>query len=545
MIRDMELLLNSVHSDEIKEYMNEALRCYNASSYRACVVLSVIAGMQDLRNKINSVASTNPNIKRLDEEISIKEQELQTFEKYMIEQCATEQIGILSADEAKMLKIYLDIRNQCAHPGVHTCKAEEARNVFSGIIDILCSKKSLIGANQKKVFVRLLEQKYFYPYDTEDIYESMTKERVQNIHKFAVLPIYKEVVKTLIECFEIEGNDSKIHNFLIFLAYAPKYKDFNVNEGLNSLIVEDQYVDLILTILKHNIFIFSKLDTINRYSIMSKIENCSKNSMGIDVSCLIEKLLVDNTILTLDERIRILQAMSNNESIENLKLVKKIVENNLLSNPEREAYVECMKKNIESYSFQYCINNGEKYWAIEDVIVTLGDRELIGKLIDKTIKEIDVYSFYQTNDILDNILMSLSDVVWQQFSTNQMLKLIKTILIRSRDNATSAKAIFRGESEMHDVVIDKFIKILLGSNDSLVDVIEYFTGYCTLLGELICNNRPEVIHQIVLKVYDEGWKLIDLKVLKNWLRIVEQKDNDLDTIEMITKIKENQTRYLI
>ena len=204
-----------------------------------------------------------------------------------------------------------------------------------------------------------------------------------------------------------------------------------------------------------------------------------------------------------------------------------------------------MKKNIESYSFQYCINNGEKYWAIEDVIVTLGDRELIGKLIDKTIKEIDVYSFYQTNDILDNILMSLSDVVWQQFSTNQMLKLIKTILIRSRDNATSAKAIFRGESEMHDVVIDKFIKILLGSNDSLVDVIEYFTGYCTLLGELICNNRPEVIHQIVLKVYDEGWKLIDLKVLKNWLRIVEQKDNDLDTIEMITKIKENQTRYLI
>ena len=118
-------------------------------------------------------------------------------------------------------------------------------------------------------------------------------------------------------------------------------------------------------------------------------------------------------------------------------------------------------------------------------------------------------------------------------------------MIRSRDNATSAKAIFRGESEMHDVVIDKFIKILLGSNDSLVDVIEYFTGYCTLLGELICNNRPEVIHQIVLKVYDEGWKLIDLKVLKNWLRIVEQKDNDLDTIEMITKIKENQTRYLI
>ena len=190
MIRDMELLLNSVYSDEIKEYMNEALRCYNASSYRACVVLSVIAGMQDLRNKINSVASTNPNIKRLDEEISKKEQELQPFEKTMIEQCATEQIGILSADEAKMLKIYLDIRNQCAHPGVHTCRAEEARNVFSGIIDILCSKKSLIGANQKKFFVRQLEQEYFYPYATKEMYENMTKDKTQNIHKFAILPIY-------------------------------------------------------------------------------------------------------------------------------------------------------------------------------------------------------------------------------------------------------------------------------------------------------------------------------------------------------------------
>lgn len=545
MIRDMELLLNSVYNDEIKEYMNEALRCYNAGSYRACVVLSVIAGMQDLRNKINSVASSNSNIKQLDDDLSKKEQELQTFEKTMIERCATEKIGILSADEAKMLKIYLDIRNQCAHPGAHTSSAEEARNVFSGIIDILCSKKSLIGTNQKKFFIMQLEQKCFYPYAKKEIYENITKEKTQNIHQFAILPIYKEVVKTLTEYHEIQEKEFKIHNFLVFLAYLPKYKDFNINDGLNTLITHDQYIDFILTILKYNVSIITKLDTTNRISIISKIENCIESSTGIDVRELIEELFRDNTVLKSDERTGLLHAMNVNDDIDNLNLVKKLIDEEYLSAKERKLYSQYMKESIEDYDFQYLTTSGEKYFAFEDLVVVLNDNELIEKLIDKVIKDIDVYCFYKTNYILDHIIINLSDPVFEQISNNQYLKLIKNILIRSRENANSAIDIHNGKNEMYGLFIDKLVEILLESNESLNNVIEYFKFYSDSLGEIIYNNRPDAIHQIVFKVYDEHWKFNNSKMFERYIQIVEQKENLLDTTDMIMEMKDNENDYII
>ena len=52
MIRDMELLLNTVYDDEIKSYLREALNCYSAEAYRACVIMSIIGGIHDLHNKL-------------------------------------------------------------------------------------------------------------------------------------------------------------------------------------------------------------------------------------------------------------------------------------------------------------------------------------------------------------------------------------------------------------------------------------------------------------------------------------------------------------
>ena len=56
MIRDMELLLNTVYDDEIKSYLREALNCYSAEAYRACVIMSIIGGIHDLHNKLKILA---------------------------------------------------------------------------------------------------------------------------------------------------------------------------------------------------------------------------------------------------------------------------------------------------------------------------------------------------------------------------------------------------------------------------------------------------------------------------------------------------------
>lgn len=72
MLRDMEELLNSVFDIEIKDYMREALNCYNSGSYKACVVMSVIAGIYDLHKKVKAQANSNHKFRQLDMEVEKK-----------------------------------------------------------------------------------------------------------------------------------------------------------------------------------------------------------------------------------------------------------------------------------------------------------------------------------------------------------------------------------------------------------------------------------------------------------------------------------------
>ena len=72
MLRDMEELLNLVCDLEIKDYMREALNCYNSGSYKACVIMSVIAGIYDLNKKVEVLASSNEAIRKLKDNVKKK-----------------------------------------------------------------------------------------------------------------------------------------------------------------------------------------------------------------------------------------------------------------------------------------------------------------------------------------------------------------------------------------------------------------------------------------------------------------------------------------
>ena len=103
MLRDMEELLNSVYDLEIKDYLREALNCYNSGSYKACVIMSVISGVYDLHKKVQVLASSHSSYRNLDDEVTRKKQELSPYEKYLIEQCSTNEIDMLNTIEKKEL----------------------------------------------------------------------------------------------------------------------------------------------------------------------------------------------------------------------------------------------------------------------------------------------------------------------------------------------------------------------------------------------------------------------------------------------------------
>ena len=170
MLRDMEELLNSVSDIEIKDYMREALDCYNSGSYKACVIMSVIAGIYDLHKKVKAQANSNLKFKELDEEVEERKSDLKPYERYLIERCGTNDIDMLNSNEVKELIRCFDTRNDCAHPSNFICSAEKARDIFSSIIDIICSKPVLFGCNSiDKIISDLIKSVGFTPTTVENV----------------------------------------------------------------------------------------------------------------------------------------------------------------------------------------------------------------------------------------------------------------------------------------------------------------------------------------------------------------------------------------
>lgn len=160
MLRDLEQLIVSIKDYEIRMYMAEALKCYNAGSYRACVILSVIAGMYDLKEKVNILSRSLNAADVLNKQIIKLYDKQESYEQNLID--GVQYVGIISGQEYKKLITFRDIRNSCAHPGGHLSTPEEARFVFTGIYEIL-SMPPKIGVNYKNDLLAKLKSDLFFP----------------------------------------------------------------------------------------------------------------------------------------------------------------------------------------------------------------------------------------------------------------------------------------------------------------------------------------------------------------------------------------------
>jgi hypothetical protein len=52
MLRDLEELLLTITDSASREFMREAVRCYNVGAHRAAVVMAVAAGMDDRHYRV-------------------------------------------------------------------------------------------------------------------------------------------------------------------------------------------------------------------------------------------------------------------------------------------------------------------------------------------------------------------------------------------------------------------------------------------------------------------------------------------------------------
>ena len=274
MLRDMEEMLNLVLDDDVKEYLKEALRCYVSGSYRASVIMSVIAGSYDLHKKVKSLAGSNKIFRELDDEIEKRKAKLEVYEKYLMEQCATEEIDMLNNNELKELLRCLDTRNDCAHPSNFLCSAEKARDIYASIIDILASKPVLFGCKHMKNVIDEMEEKTFFPVIDSVKMVIIVENKLNSFHKKAIEPL----IKTIIDTIKNSKSPIQKNNAMRFLALSTSFFNEDYEKNVVEFVEKDQYEGELLELLSININILKYLSDVNIEKIICKLETNLKSS---------------------------------------------------------------------------------------------------------------------------------------------------------------------------------------------------------------------------------------------------------------------------
>ena len=122
-LRDLETLRLSVDNPDSCEWFGEAIRCYEAGSYRASVVSLWITLVFDLTAKLRSLAEAGDGeaeqlVERYDRAIKNREDSKALEYERTILNKARDKFELITAREFDELKRLLEDRNVCAHPNM-------------------------------------------------------------------------------------------------------------------------------------------------------------------------------------------------------------------------------------------------------------------------------------------------------------------------------------------------------------------------------------------------------------------------------------------
>lgn len=528
MVRDMEELLNKVYDEEIKEYLNEALKCYMGGSYRACVIMSVIAGIYDLHKKVKALASSSPDFRKVDDEIEKRKSELEPYEKYLIEQCATEEIDMLNNNELKELQRCLDTRNDCAHPSNFICSPEKARDIYSSIIDILASKPVLLGCKHMKNIIEEMKEKTFFPVNDVLKMKSIIKDKLSRFQKKAIAPLFKLIGTT------IKNTNSPIQksNATRFLALSAEYVEYEYESFISEFIDKDQYEGNLVSLLELNIDIL-------KYISDARIEK---------IICKLDTALNSSEISNIDTWISIILSsrLQEDKYIENIaKKISNFRENNLFTNSnfkrdvryrivkiilENERSSEKFKKMIgqrcrsKAFSLEHFT---EPY--LKEILILLKDKELYELWLKLIIKNIKSYDYDKGNRAI-YVLKSIDKENWINAVDNELkVSLVKEILCEgttdsfyySHDCRDTMYSLYSEYPELVKLFLDNIFSNV--ENDGLK--IYMTDKYANIISRYIVEDE-EMAEAIIEKLKKLQNDNVDIKAISSELMGRIQKITD-------------------
>ncbi|MCE8041091.1 hypothetical protein HOP60_02860 [Halomonas daqingensis] len=281
-LTDFEELIALIHNPLMKDYMREAMSCYHSGAYRGCIVMSYIALFDDLVDKLKAIKDVNSDAKSIYTEVEKRRNSQDVFESYLLTQIASKQL--ISDLDNSTVDLIRDRRNKAAHPSGHHPSAEEARYIFSEVIDKFLSKEAL---GTKHVVDEIISQfhktKFFISTSISDT-EDTVRYEIEKIHPEA----YPYLVVQLLKTYR-ESSDIIKHNASFFLDGLACLDDDLINSELakrvlNPTLGNDELSKKCLSIISANPKLINLIDDIPRARFKSllsdKIEEMDANSVS-------------------------------------------------------------------------------------------------------------------------------------------------------------------------------------------------------------------------------------------------------------------------
>lgn len=138
-IESLESVIFSLKSEEVQEYLLEALQCFRAGALRAGIVFTWSACIRFLQKKCITKGFPEINKALTKMKSPKKVKKLSDFEviKEMNLLAIAFELKIISKHERKELENNLDLRNHCGHPSVYKPEINKAKAFIEDIVNLL------------------------------------------------------------------------------------------------------------------------------------------------------------------------------------------------------------------------------------------------------------------------------------------------------------------------------------------------------------------------------------------------------------------------
>lgn len=402
MIRDLELLLNSVIDNRTKLLLKDSLNSYNGGAYRACVVMAIIAGAYDLKNKLKKIAYMNEEIQSICNEINEFEANHKEYERFIFD-AASNKLHVLTEGVGRDLEILLNIRNQCAHSNEHVCTAEEARYVFTSVIDLLAATNLKIGKIAFKYINNKMESEFFLESHTDiELIKDEIRKKLNMLSPDSLLDLEKSIIDCLLSKTDV--NSVKVKNARVVLAYLQEVFDIDRKQYydmiIDNLINEDTEIFELLTI---NNKIINNLDTeqYNNILLLTKKHffDGNKHNKVIDDICLCNKS-IEMVCNNIDAILRTISFEGNAEKYKysNRLIVPLFImlseenKNDALVRIKELIIKEINKDTIKAIMKDcYPVSNDNTVTYLKNIIIIADDKKINDMIIDELCYKINNY----------------------------------------------------------------------------------------------------------------------------------------------------------